>query len=53
MLRRLLSSPLSMNGKVDEDLYGAGDEPKEYFLLSKMQPLPPEDFDQGDLQNYW
>uniref|UniRef100_A0A915LJ22 Zinc finger protein unc-98 n=1 Tax=Meloidogyne javanica TaxID=6303 RepID=A0A915LJ22_MELJA len=53
MLRRLLSSPLSMNGKVDEDLYGAGDEPKEYFLLSKMQPLPPEDFDQNDLQNYY
>uniref|UniRef100_A0A915NJN1 C2H2-type domain-containing protein n=1 Tax=Meloidogyne floridensis TaxID=298350 RepID=A0A915NJN1_9BILA len=53
MLRRLLSSPLSMNGKVDEDLYGAGDEPKEYFLLSKMQPLPPEEFDQNDLQNYY
>ncbi|KAL7072883.1 hypothetical protein ACQ4LE_008052 [Meloidogyne hapla] len=52
MLRRLLSNPLPMNGKVDEEL-GATDEPREYFLLSKMQPLPPEEVPQGDLQNYW
>ncbi|KAF7634777.1 hypothetical protein Mgra_00005810 [Meloidogyne graminicola] len=59
MLRRLLSNPLSMNGKiVPEDELINSDEPKEYFVLSKMQPLPPEEDKEQEggsylQQNYW
>ena len=44
MLRRLLSNPTVGGGGEGSS---SAEEPREYILLSKMQPLPPEPYQQA------